>query len=114
MRLLLNLNQYYDGLDDYQVNQLFGLFMNMRSVEEAIAEGLRDGFPQEKPVFQLVQTKVINYCKEIDALMESMDKKPIFYINKQLEKCNNDYSKIDIQSIINKYEYLMEERQFSH
>ncbi|MCD7949288.1 MAG: hypothetical protein LUG12_03360 [Erysipelotrichaceae bacterium] len=112
MRLQLNLNQYYDGLDDYQVNQLFNLFNNMRSVEEAIAEGLRDGFPQEKPVFQLIQAKVISYCKEIDALMESIDKRPIFYINKQLEECNNDYSKIDIQSIINKYEYLMKEPEF--
>ncbi|MCD8027158.1 MAG: hypothetical protein LUF02_00500 [Erysipelotrichaceae bacterium] len=111
MRLQLNLNQYYDGLDDYQVNQLFGLFMDMKSIEEAIAEGLRDGFPKEKPVFQLVQAKLIQYCIDIDAFMESLDKKPIFYIIDQLEECGNDYSKIDTQSIIDKYEYLMKETQ---
>ncbi len=112
MRLQLNLNQYYDGLDDYQVNQLFGLFMDMKSDEKAISEGIKDGYPKEKPVFQFVQVKLIQYCIDIDAFMESMDKKPIFDINKQLEECNNDYFKIDMQSIIDKYEYLMEEPQF--
>ncbi|MCD7892869.1 MAG: hypothetical protein LUG60_04120 [Erysipelotrichaceae bacterium] len=114
MRLQLNLNQYYDGLDDYQVNQLFGLFMNMKPVEEAIAEGLRDGFPQEKTSFQLVQAKLIQYCIEIDAFMESLSKNPIFYIIDQLEECHYDYAKVDTQANIDKYEYLMEEPQFSH
>ncbi len=108
MRLQLNLNQYYNGLNDYQVNQLFCLFMNMKSNVRAIDQGLKESYPETSLAFQLTKTKVISGCRSIDDFMENLEREPIFEIKKQLKECNDDYSKINIQSIIDKYNYLME------
>lgn len=47
--------------------------------------------------------------REIDEYMESAGKDPIFYIKKQLDECHRDYGKVDIQSMLYKYDYLIGE-----
>lgn len=109
MRLQLNLNQYYDCMDDYQVNQLFSLFV-----------GIKLKITLLKKCIETCQTgEWYEYCKDvafsgfgaIDVFMEELGKRPIFDTENILKKYNTDemfYEEFDIEPLIEKYEYLME------
>ncbi|MCD8027159.1 MAG: hypothetical protein LUF02_00505 [Erysipelotrichaceae bacterium] len=101
MRLQLNLNQYYEGLDDYQVNQLFGLFMDMKPRVDFLKERIED-HKTEDSFYVTLRAMTFSGFRVIDEFMESVGKDPIFYAIKQLDECHRDYGKVDIQLMLDK------------
>ena len=109
MRLQLNLNQYYSGLDQMQVNTLFSLFVNMkysmRSLE-SMTKKLKNGDHQldefDRRHYLTVKRVSLSCLKAVNEYMISIGKDAIF---KGIENPNID--EIDYEAIVNQYNYLM-------
>ncbi len=108
MRLQLNLNQYYEGLDDYQVNQLFGLFMNMKPRVDALKVSIANK-TNHGSMYETYRNRAFSGFRQIDELMQSLGKDVIFDMRRILDECDKHYDQIDIQPLLDKYTYLMEE-----
>ncbi|MCD8027160.1 MAG: hypothetical protein LUF02_00510 [Erysipelotrichaceae bacterium] len=108
MRLQLNLNQYYDGLDDYQVNQLFNLFMNMKPRVDALKVSIAHK-TNHGEMYETYRNRAFSGFRQIDDYMKSLGKDVIFDMRRILDECDEHYDQIDVQPLLDKYTYLMEE-----
>lgn len=109
MRLQLNLNKYYEGLDNVQVNTLFSLFVNskypIRNMEEELndkKQGTYQDTELDKRIFRANRKRALSAFKAINDYMRSLGKEEIF---KGVD--TDDIEKIDFESLINQYHYLM-------
>ncbi|MCD7949287.1 MAG: hypothetical protein LUG12_03355 [Erysipelotrichaceae bacterium] len=90
------------------MNQLFGLFMDIKPRVDFLKERIED-HKTEDSFYVTLRAMTFSGFREIDEYMESAGKDPIFYIKKQLDECHRDYGKVDIQSMLYKYDYLIGE-----
>lgn len=104
MRLQLNLNQYYEGLDISQVNSIFSKFIDMKVDVDAIKK--LQSYQEEKKNavwkagMMVYKINIQKTAKEINSYMESLGKEKIFDVGESIEDTN-------FETIISKYEYLM-------
>ena len=104
MRLQLNLNQYYDGLDISQTNAIFSKFIDMKIKIEQMKLTLKA--PNEerdelwKVTLKVYSKNILERANEINSYMESIGKEKIFDVGESIEDT-------DFEAIISKYEYLM-------
>ena len=104
MRLQLNLNQYYDGLDISQTNAIFSKFIEMKIKIEKMKLTLKT--PKEerdelwKVTLKLYSKSIQERVHEINSYMESIGKERIFEVGESIEDTN-------FEAIISRYEYLM-------
>lgn len=104
MRLQLNLNQYYDGLNISQTNAIFSKFIDLKIKIEQMKLTLRAP-KQERDELWKVTLKVYSKSiqervNEINSYMESLGREKIFDVGESIEDTN-------FEAIISKYEYLM-------
>lgn len=111
MRLELNLSKYYEGLDQSQVNTLFGLFINVKSLInlcKACEKIIKEENPKEDDaiinIYGRRRRSLKSSINDINNFMESLGKGKIF---DGIDE-NMDIDEIDFESIIAKYEHLME------
>lgn len=106
MRLQLNLNQYYDGLDISKVNCIFSKFIDMKTKIEQMKLILTTPVEERDRVWEaslkVYSKRIIEKANGINAYMESLGKGKIFDVGESIEDT-------DFESIIKKYEYLMSE-----
>ena len=106
MRLQLNLNQYYDGLNISQTNTIFSKLIDLKVEIEQLKITLNK--PQEKrgslwkPTLEVYSESILKRVNEINLYMESIGKEKIFDVGENIENTN-------FEEIISKYEYLMSE-----
>lgn len=104
MRLQLNLNQYYEGLNISQTNAIFSKFIDLKRKIEQIKITLNK--PEEKrgPLWKVTlevySESIFERVNEINSYMESIGKERIFDVGKSIDDTN-------FENIISKYEYLM-------
>ena len=109
MRLQLNLNKYYEGLDKAQINTLFSLFVNSKYVINDVSRQmnrLKEDTYQPTEVAQLhhiiSRERALRAFKAINDYMRSLGKEEIF---KGVD--TDDIEEVDFESLINQYNYLM-------
>lgn len=104
MRLQLNLNQYYDGLDISKTNAIFSKFIDMKTKIEQMKLTLKAPAEERDKLWEAVlkvySKRIIEKANEINAYMESIGKEKIFDVGESIEDT-------DFEAIISKYEYLM-------
>ncbi|MCD8143268.1 MAG: hypothetical protein LUD83_08360 [Clostridiales bacterium] len=110
MRLQLNLNQYYDGLEDYQVNTLFGLFADVKPRIDFLQDLIEDG-KAGTSFFRTCRATSFSGFREIDEFMQSVGKEPIFDIMKSLSDANMQFDAVPVQPLIERFYFLMSEPQ---
>lgn len=104
MRIQLNLNQYYDGLNISQTNAIFSWFMDMKVEINQLKITLNK--PKEKrgqlwqATKEVYSESVLERAKNINAYMMSLGKEKIF-------ETGDNIDDTDFKAIIEKYEYLM-------
>lgn len=108
MRLQLNLNQYYDGLEDYQVNTLFGLFMGLKPRIEFLQGFIESGKTGES-YFGTARAMSFSGFRQIDKFMQSVGKEPIFDIEGILSDVDQKYDAVPLQPLIDTYFFLISE-----
>ena len=104
MRLQLNLNQYYNGLNISQTNAIFSKLIDLKVEIEQLKITLNK--PQEKrgplwkPTLDVYSESILKKVNEINSYMESLGKERLFDAGESIEDTN-------FEDIISKYEYLM-------
>ena len=104
MRLQLNLNQYYDGLNISQTNAIFSKLIDLKVEIDQLKITLNK--PQEKrgplwkPTLEVYSESILKRVNEINSFMESLGKERLFDVGESIEDTN-------FETIISKYEHLM-------
>ena len=101
MRVQLNLNKYYDGLDLSDVNEIFSSFINMKYDTEQYFKLKNDEKKDEvwESYWRICRKRLIAGATKINELMERLGKGTIFDVK--------EIDDTDFETLIKKYDYLM-------
>ncbi len=107
MRLQLNLNKYYEGLDYNQINTLFRLFINAKQDIKRTKEIRINASDVDETLKIIYKANTIRSFRSIDDFMKSIGKEPIFEVEKLKEKAGGSFAAIDEMPLVEKYDFLM-------
>lgn len=110
MRINLNLNKYYEGLDLEHINEIFSRMLNMKTnIDDLdyLYNESENRFEQTRDwrlSKNICQAALHNQVRDLDKYMEDIKRESIFGTEENKEIREKDY-----QAIIEKYRFLMSE-----
>ncbi|MGN1419806.1 MAG: hypothetical protein ACI4W6_10790 [Acutalibacteraceae bacterium] len=113
MRLKLNLNKYYEGLEDYQIGMLFGLFVSAKPNIDRTKQLILEGKKVSNTLALVIKSNTLRSFSEIDEFMKSSGKDPIFDLERLKKEAGGNLKDVDELPLVKKYYFLMEEPEKS-
>ena len=104
MRLELNLNKYYDGLDISKVNIIFSAFSELKTRINQLS--LLLNYPDDKRKESWQQSKDF-YRKSVFQIAGYINDRMISFGREELFDLGNGIEDTDFNAVIERYDYLM-------